>query len=868
LNLDVVSIDNHASTNPDLCVDIEAFQLTMLEAHGGTFFDIMTAGVPCPAWSHATHGHFDKDMNPLSSLAEQSIRQLEKVLEIYHNLKKINPRLRLYLENPKARMRKWPAMNEFRRLTTFYCQWGNDYRKPSDWFTDDMELELPEPECTHGGHPTDFIETSEYGRYPRALIDHILGQAVANIYEAGRGAPRLVDATKPQVATVREMMPVDATQANHDMTETETGWRYEAPVLGSVNGVHTTRAVAQRFGDSVNLPEEARNDSRRAFDDPTRMCSSDTVTAILTGPEAAPPMTGQPRRRHGRPPDDYVVMEYATATTGGGGDMVVTPSLHAAALGGLTPRPLPKNVLAKLNGPDRAVWQAALKKEVDGVTGNDTYTAGYSYGEVMQNGGRILHTLLSLSTKRSGAKKVRWCCDGKRQPADTYSHSTSTAASYSTFLTMVAAAASRGHKLVSVDFSTAFLNAPLEEDNLYVFLPLGLGLEGEGTYAKLNKSWYGLAQSSRNWQLFLEEELLKDKWEQDVKERGLYRKYMGTRKGDRTDPDNYCFAVVYVDDVALSGKTPELAWAAIDKLLRDYKCTKDPLCEDFLGIEVEQDDNGVTLHLAGKILKMAEEFNVMDDLPVHSPVMKTVPTADDSPEEDDTAHLAFMDAMPYNTAMGKMAWMADVVRYDILQQCNHLKKFVRNPGRAHWEAARHLMCYLKTTAYRGLHYARGASLQAMGYSDSDWGGAAKGRSVSGVVVMLAGAAVMAASTRQKCVAQSSFEGELIAAGNLAKMLMSLRDTLRFLLERQQATPLVCDNQTVIRFCNTPQWNGRTRHIASRYWLIDLLVEEGELEIAWVKGTENPADLMTKNCAKSLAVEHIDKMGFIDLRIEA
>ena len=87
--------------------------------------------------------------------------------------------------------------------------------------------------------------------------------------------------------------------------------------------------------------------------------------------------------------------------------------------------------------------------------------------------------------------------------------------------------------------------------------------------------------------------------------------------------------------------------------------------------------------------------------------------------------------------------------------------------------------------------------------------------MSGVVTMVGGAAVMAASTRQKCVAQSSFEGELIAVGNLAKILVSLRDTLVFLKEPQRASVMVMDNQTVVRFCNTPQFNGRTRHIASR-----------------------------------------------------
>jgi hypothetical protein len=492
------------------------------------------------------------------------------------------------------------------------------------------------------------------------------------------------------------------------------------------------------------------------------------------------------------------------------------------------------------------------------------YRPGFSMQDVRDCGGTVLHTLMTLTTKRDGRKKVRWCVDGSRQPEHTFGNTTSTAATYGTYTTLIAAAASRGHKTVSVDFSTAFLNAPLKpDDNLFIVLPVGLGLDNEGEVVKLEKSWYGLRQSSRNFQLFLEKDLLAEGWTQNSKERGLYRKLVDP---SATGADAYAFCCAYVDDLAITAATQDLAWKSIAKTLEKFKHTKDDVCEEYLGIQLEQSEEGNFLHLADKIMKTAEMYNVLNDVAVHTPVFKLDKLGETHcPALDDKETIQLMRSLPYLGILGKLSWMADTIRRDISYQVNHLKKFTANPGPEHWEAAKQLLRYLKTTAYRGLWFPRGASLQVVGFSDSDWGGAAKGKSVSGCIVIVGGATVMAASTRQKCIAQSSFEAELIAAGNLAKMVLCQRDLMTFLCEEQQASLIRIDNQTTIKFCETPQFNGRTRHIAGRYWLIDTEVQADRIKIKWVLGVDNPADLYTKNVTKALAKEHIIKLGFADMQ---
>ena len=79
--------------------------------------------------------------------------------------------------------------------------------------------------------------------------------------------------------------------------------------------------------------------------------------------------------------------------------------------------------------------------------------------------------------------------------------------------------------MVTADISNAFLCAPLRDDeSLWIVVPEGLGLEGEGQIARVRKAWYGLLSSAKNWGRHLEEALHDDGWRQNVKERCLWKK--------------------------------------------------------------------------------------------------------------------------------------------------------------------------------------------------------------------------------------------------------------------------------------------------------------------------------------------------------
>jgi hypothetical protein len=53
-----------------------------------------------------------------------------------------------------------------------------------------------------------------------------------------------------------------------------------------------------------------------------------------------------------------------------------------------------------------------------------------------------------------------------------------------------------------------------------------------------------------------------------------------------------------------------------------------------------------------------------------------------------------------------------------------LSRFSTAPKKTHWEAAKHVLCYLKATTEMKLTYKRSQALHMTfhGYTDADWGG--------------------------------------------------------------------------------------------------------------------------------------------------
>jgi hypothetical protein len=133
------------------------------------------------------------------------------------------------------------------------------------------------------------------------------------------------------------------------------------------------------------------------------------------------------------------------------------------------------------------------------------------------------------------------------------------------------------------------------------------------------------------------------------------------------------------------------------------------------------------------------------------------------------------------------------------------------------------------------------------YTDSDWASDPIDRkSITGYFVKLANGAFLWGSHTQKSVALSSTEAEYMALSDCCRQTVWIKQLLAELGIMLKPIPICADNQGAIFIASNPVSDKRTKHIGVRYHNVREHVERKEVELLYIEGAENPADMFTKN----------------------
>ena len=146
-----------------------------------------------------------------------------------------------------------------------------------------------------------------------------------------------------------------------------------------------------------------------------------------------------------------------------------------------------------------------------------------------------------------------------------------------------------------------------------------------------------------------------------------------------------------------------------------------------------------------------------------------------------------------------------------------------------------------------------------GYSDSDWAGCRRtAKSTSRGAVVVGGHCVKTWSATQKSITLSSWEAELVAAVKMSTELLGILQLLADWGQTLEAKVYV-DSAAAIGITQR-KGNGKLRHVKVGMLWIQERVEEGELQVVKVLGTENPADAMTKHLSGGKIKQLMEKMS--------
>ena len=520
----------------------------------------------------------------------------------------------------------------------------------------------------------------------------------------------------------------------------------------------------------------------------------------------------------------------------------------------------PQTYRQAVKGPDAVRWNEAMLEEYNAHLANNTWTIVKLPPEKMVVASKWVYRIKHNADGSVERFKARLVAKGFTQrPGIDYFETFASTMRHATIRVILALAAIEDLHLRSVDVSHAFINSEIDTE-VYMAQPCGFVQHGPEYVCKLNKSIYGLKQSPRLWG---------EKLGSAMKELGFTKAY--------SDPSLYIYdrdnvkviVPVFVDDITLASKSD----AALDKFVVDlgkyFKLRDLGPTSLLLGVEITRNRADRIIYLSQRqyILNKLDEFKMTDCNPVGTPMLPGLKlSSEQSPQTSEEKEE--MKEIPYINAVGSLLYLAILTRPDIAYTASVLARFNSNPGKAHWQAVKHLFRYLKGTVDLKLAYGPDPTIgddRFITYCDSDHGGNKdNGKSTTGYMVKLGSGVVCWSSKLQPIVTLSTTEAEYVAGVAAGKEICWVQNLLGE-LGYTASTPskLYIDNQSALSVAKNPEHHGRMKHLdLCYYWLRDK-VQTNTLQPLYQPTGDMPADLLTKALPKPQVLKLRSMMGLVN-----
>jgi hypothetical protein len=252
---------------------------------------------------------------------------------------------------------------------------------------------------------------------------------------------------------------------------------------------------------------------------------------------------------------------------------------------------------------------------------------------------------------------------------------------------------------------------------------------------------------------------------------------------------------------------------------------------------------------------LCERFGLGDDSKgLDCPSSKSEVTEDDRQLEKE-------EATEFRALAARASYLA-MDRVDMMYAAKEVCREMSAPMKSSWSRLKRLVRYV-------LKYPRGewrfqsgvfAKLSLRVYSDSDWAGCRDSRkSTSGGVLTVDGAVLKAWSSTQATVATSSGEAELHAAVKAAAEglgFQSIASDLGFDLKLEVVVDSSAAQSIVSR-----AGLGKLKHVEVKWLWIQQATSLGRLSVAWIPGSKNPADVLTKPHSADRFADMLEPVGF-------
>ncbi|KAK9670382.1 hypothetical protein RND81_13G197900 [Saponaria officinalis] len=160
----------------------------------------------------------------------------------------------------------------------------------------------------------------------------------------------------------------------------------------------------------------------------------------------------------------------------------------------------------------------------------------------------------------------------------------------------------------------------------------------------------------------------------------------------------------------------------------------------------------------------------------------------------------------YRRLVGRLLYL-NLTRPDITYGVQQLSQFLSTPRVLHYNAALHLVIYLRGSVNIGLFYASDIDFILTAFCDADWGSCSfTGRSLTGYCVFLGSSLISWKTKKQVTVSKSSAESEYRSMSHTSRKIVWLNELLQELyIQVPKPITLFCDNTAAQHIAANPSF---------------------------------------------------------------
>lgn len=481
----------------------------------------------------------------------------------------------------------------------------------------------------------------------------------------------------------------------------------------------------------------------------------------------------------------------------------------------------------------------------------------------------ILNCRAFLESKRDGRVKARIIggTGASRQDRSQYPDVSSPTVRFETVTILLKVAAVEGSKLAVLDVPGAYLHAPMQDmrvgsdpdtpryvkvSGLLARVLVRLNPEWQGLMSddgvlvlKLNKALYGLVESARLWNIEIAGTLTAIGFVQSLQDPCLF-----------THATRRMSIVIYVDDfLAAYKKDKDRYWLEGilgDKYGKPRVQSGDSI--DYLNLRIRKLSTQFGDFQPGSLIvdqseycrNMLAKYNIVGT--------EDMPHGEDFFSADlDSPFLSVDGTARYVSMAMSLLFTCNRVRSDVFLHTSFLCTRLKFPTEEDLAKLERVMRYIAGTIDYGIVFSSGdADLRVFAWIDASYATHDDAKGHSGTIISVGsvpgsnGNVVYVKSRKQKLVARSSTEAELIALHDGLPQVVWTRNVLEELGYKQPPAEVYQDNKSTIFMCEAGHGNHhRSKHISVRYFYAKGLLDDGVIQIKHLSTDIMLADTFTK-----------------------